>query len=162
MEIILPESLIAFVQSGVSITVGSRDARHVPSLTRALACRVLPDRQTVQLWLSHSQSRQLRLDCAASDAIAAVFSEVTTDRTYQIKGRAVTQLPSSKADQSVLEEHKTAFGDEVAQIGFARAFTHALMHTPDDDVVVLQFCAQSVFDQTPGPNAGNRVDIAPC
>ncbi len=162
MDILLPASLIAFMQSGVSITVGSRDARHVPSIVRALACRVLEDRQTVRLWLCASHSRQLRLDCAASDMIAAVFSEVTTHRTYQVKGNSVSQLTSAAADHVIVDEHKNQFAHELAQIGFNRAFTHGLMHVAQDDVVIVQFRAQTVYDQTPGPNAGQKVEIAPC
>lgn len=159
VSITLPEHIVAFVESGVSITVGSRDARHVPSIVRALACRVLADRHTVRLWLSHAQSCQLRLDCAASNVITAVFSEVTTHRTWQIKGDDVSQRAPEPGDRALVDAHKAAFGYEVAQVGFDRAFTHNLMHTGDDDLVVVQFRAQSVFDQTPGPNAGQKLEL---
>jgi hypothetical protein len=43
----LPEDVAAFIQGGVSITVASRDERFVPSIAKAVGCRVGDDGTTV-------------------------------------------------------------------------------------------------------------------
>jgi hypothetical protein len=141
MALKLADDVIRFVESGVSITAGSRDARCVPSMARVLGCRVEPDGSTLQFWMVASQSAQLRLDCRTSDRLVAVFSQPSTHRTLQIKGDSVAEIPVTAADRIVIEEHIRGFGAEVAPMGFGRTFTQAFFQHEADDVVALRCIA---------------------
>jgi hypothetical protein len=157
MALTLTDDVIRFVESGVSITAGSRDARCVPSMARVLGCRVADDGCTVQFWMVASQSAQLRLDCKTSDRLVAVFSQPSTHRTLQIKGDGVVEVAVQSDDHGVIEKHIRGFGAEVAPMGFGRVFTQAFFQHEAHDVIALRFSARELFDQTPGPEAGRKL-----
>jgi len=157
MTLILPMDVIAFLQAGVSITAGSRDARHVPSMARVLACRVADDGATVHVWLVRSQSEQLLLDCHASGQVAAVFSQPTTHRTLQLKGRFIDAAEAEPSALELIDEHRRLFAEELAQIGFGYGFAGAMVDTLGQPLVVIRFSARELYDQTPGPDAGRRL-----
>jgi len=157
MALTLADDVIRFVESGVSITVGSRDARCVPSMARVLGCRVAADRCTLQFWMVATQSAQLRLDCKTSDRLVAVFSQPTTHRTLQIKGDSVAEIPMTASDGAIIDDHTRDFGAELAPLGFSCVFTHAFFAHEADDVIALSCTAREIFDQTPGPDAGRKL-----
>lgn len=157
MALKLAEDVIRFIESGVSITAGSRDARCVPSMARVLGCRVADDGCTVQFWMVASQSAQLLLDCRTSNRMAAVFSQPTTHRTLQIKGDDVVEVAVMADDHAAIAEHMRGFGAEVAPLGFGRAFTQAFFQHHPGDVIAVRFTARELFDQTPGPDAGRKL-----
>lgn len=157
MPLTLSDEVIQFMESGVSITAGSRDFRHVPSMARALACRVAEDGSQVDLWLVRSHSEQLRLDCRVSGHVAAVFSQPTTHRTLQVKGDYIGEAQDDGSAPGLVDEHRSRFGDELAQIGFSRNFTDAMVNTCGEPLVVVRFAALELYDQTPGPDAGRKL-----
>jgi hypothetical protein len=157
MALMLADDVIRFVESGVSITAGSRDARCVPSMARVLGCRVAADGCTLQFWMVASQSAQLRLDFKTSDRLVAVFSQPTTHRTLQIKGDNVAETAVTLADHDIIKEHICGFNAEVAPLGFGRVFTQAFFQHAADDVIAVRFTARELFDQTPGPDAGRKL-----
>ncbi len=148
-----PDNL-AFIQQGVSINVASRDVRRVPSLTRALSCRVDDAGCRLRIALVRSQSVDLLRDLQKSGAIAVVFTEPSTHRTLQIKGTDAREVTPEPADIACLEHTRTAFTAEIGKLGFDAAFTARLFHVAPDDLVLLAFTPLTVFQQTPGPQAG--------
>ena len=148
-----PDNL-AFIQQGVSINVASRDVRRVPSLTRALSCRLDDAGCKLRIALARSQSVDLLRDVEKSGAVAAVFTEPSTHRTLQMKGIDAREVALEPADQVCLERAHIAFAAEIGKLGFDAAFTARLFHVAPDDLVVLAFTPQTLFQQTPGPQAG--------
>ena len=149
----------AFIQQGVSINVASRDVRHVPSISRALGCRIAPDGRTLDIILNATQCETLIRDLQKTAAIAVVFSQPTTHRSLQIKGCDAVVKPATDADCDLVAFTRTAFGSEIAPLGFPPAFCDRLfMHGPDD-LCVVTFTPDAVFQQTPGVGAGARLDV---
>lgn len=145
---------LAFIQKGVSINVASRDVRRVPSLTRALSCRLDDDGGRLRIAVSRSQGRDLLRDIEKSGVIAVVFTEPSTHRTLQIKGIDAGEVTPDAADFESLARTRIAFGAEIGRLGFDAAFNQRLFHVERDDLAVLAFTPQAVFQQTPGPDAG--------
>ena len=152
-SLLSPDNL-AFIQQGVSINVGSRDVRMVPSLTRALSCRLDNDGQRLRIALARSQSLDVLRDIARSRVIAVVFTQPSTHRTLQIKGFDAEEVPAQEEDALNVERSREVFGADIFPMGFDAAFTARLCHVDADDLVVLAFTPQAVFQQTPGPDAG--------
>ena len=151
----LDTSLVAFITGAVSIIASGRNADNVPDLARAAGCRVDDARLTILL--SASQSTALLGDLAANGQIAVVFSQPSTARTVQLKGRdarPTTLLPDDAARMSAYREGMVA---ELARIGYDAAFTEALFWADPADVVAVTFTPGDAFTQTPGPNAGARL-----
>ena len=151
---VLSAAMIAMVRGGVSTIVSSCDAALRPSIMRAMASTISADGQTVTVYLSRKQSRQLLQDIAASGRMAVVFSQPSTDRTLQLKTRQVNSRKATDADQPILKRYLAAMEWELTQVHIPPVFTRVMLDYDLEDLVVLEFEFQDAFDQTPGPNAG--------
>ena len=149
---------LTFILKGVSISVAARDVRLVPSLTRALGCRLSADGARLRIILVRSQSEDVLRDVDAKGILAVVFTEPTTHRTLQIKGMDGRLEPAVPEDWDCIHFSEQAFAAEIGQLGFDAAFTARLFHADESDVVVISFTPQAVFQQTPGPNAGAQLE----
>jgi len=157
MALILSAELIRFIESGVSLGAASRDKRLLPSLVRVLACRVDRAQGSLRLLLARSQSEQLLRDSLDCDQIALVLSDPLTHRTWQIKGDKVRECVVLSDDLQSIQQHIADFSAVIGALGFAPAFTAALYEHRPDDVVAIRFSPRELFDQTPGPRAGEKV-----
>ncbi len=150
----------AFIQQGISISVASRDVRHVPSIARALGCRLTDGGRQVRLLLVRSHSETLLRDVEKSGQIAAVFTQPTTHRTLQIKGSDARVQPASADDLELVRFSEAAFGREILPLGFSADFNRRLFAHAPDDLCAVTFTPADIFQQTPGPNAGARLETA--
>jgi hypothetical protein len=146
-----------FIQSGVMVSVASRDARHVPSVTRALGCRVAPDRRRVTAFLVASQSEPLLRDLRDTRVIAAVFSQPSTHRTIQLKGTDATLGALEPGDAALIEANRIALTKDMAVLGYTEVFVRTILAYEPADLVAVTFRPTSAFAQTPGPQAGKRL-----
>lgn len=150
----LSDEQAAFLQQGVSITVGTCNAQLVPSVSRALGCKVSPDRQGITLYLSTLQAASVLRDIAANGRIAVVFSEPPTHRTIQIKGGNAVITDLDEDAVGIVEKHEGEFAKSLQAIGFSREFTHGLLRCSKEELIAVMFTLEAAFSQTPGPKAG--------
>ena len=92
-SIALSGDIAAFIQSGISMTLASRDDRFVPSIAKGVGCRVSPGRDAVIVLVFANTAEALLRDVAHSRQLAAVFSQPSTNRTLQIKGATLRPRP---------------------------------------------------------------------
>jgi hypothetical protein len=149
----LDEGLAAFIQGGVSIVAAARASGNRPTIARASGCRVSPD-GSVRLFVARSQAEDFLRGVAESRAIAAVFSEPRTHRTYQLKGSDAALAPLAPGDAALIEEYVDAFSTQLARLGYARDAILAVVRSDPADFVAVSFTPSQAFDQTPGPKAG--------
>ncbi len=157
MALTLADELIRFMESGISLCAASRDKRLLPSLARVLACRVECQQGRVRLLLAKSQCEQLLRDCLASDRIALVLSDPPTHRTWQLKGDGVQVGEPEPGDEDCIRQHLADFAITIGSLGYSQGFTRALFEHAPDEVVALGFTPRQLFDQTPGPRAGEKI-----
>ena len=151
------EANFALLRTGFMVTVASRDAAHVPSVTRALGCRVAPDRRRVTVFLLASQSATLRRDLRETGAIAAVFSQPSTHRTIQLKGSDATLGAIEPGDMELIDANAAAALADLVLSGFPESFARTLFAYDAPDLVAIGFTPSTAFVQTPGPQAGRRL-----
>lgn len=145
----------AFITTaGVSISVGSANAGLRPSLTRGIGCRLAPDRAGVTVFVVAEQSREVLDDVRDTRRVAVVFSQPSSHRTLQLKGRDALVEALVAGDRALIERYRQAFTAELGAIGFGPLFTHALIDSGGGEVVAIRFTPCAAFDQTPGPRAG--------
>jgi len=154
---LLPPDLLAMMERGVSVIVGSRDAALRPSIMRALGSKVEDGGRKVTVFVSRRQSRQLVQDVAATGYIAVVFSEPSSHRTVQMKARRAVLRNAEAADEPVMARYLASMEHEIQQVGFAPHLTRAMLSHKLDDLVAITFEPEVAFDQTPGPKAGTRL-----
>jgi hypothetical protein len=154
---VLDETHAAFIQSGVSVIVASRDAQNAPTLVRAVACRVAPDRRRVTVFFPASQAATLVADLRGTAPIAVVFSQPSTHRTIQLKGRDAAFVPLAAGDRDRMAEQVELLVADLASFGYPERVVRAFLDYAPDDVVAVAFTPAEAYAQTPGPGAGERL-----
>ena len=146
-----------FIQSGLSITVAARGERLVPSIARAVACRVDAARRQVTVLLFSDAAGPLLRDIASNGRVAVCFSQPSTDRTLQLKGLDAITVPASAQDLAVARQSLDRFCVELAQLGWNAELPEALCWRAPANLLGIRFTPESAFDQTPGPGAGRAL-----
>jgi len=149
---VLDAGLCAFIRQGVSIGVATRDASLRPHVVRALGCR--HDGRRVVLFVPSGQAHAVLDDVAATGQVAVVFSQPSTHRTYQLKGRDACAVPLDEADRRLAFECSSAFAADLRSVGYSQAFTAALLRGLDDEIAGIAFTPAEAFEGTPGPRSG--------
>jgi Pyridoxamine 5'-phosphate oxidase len=156
---LLPADVAEFIQSGVSITVASRDDRLVPSIAKAVGCRVNDDGRQVTVLMFASPAEPVARDIARHGQAAVVFSRPSTNRTVQLKGRDVRSVPPQPADVALVRRYLALFGAELAPLGWEQAFVDAVFWHDPSQLLAIRFTPEGAFLQTPGPGAGRALDL---
>ena len=146
-----------FVEGGVSISAASCGSDSLPSLARAIGCRVSDDRRSVSIMVDARQADALLNHVRRSGAVAVVFSEPPTHRTVQLKGSNATVKEASPADLQCVARYRIAFVAVLAGLGYTPALIETFLACADEDVATLTFTPNAAFSQTPGPNAGQAL-----
>lgn len=118
------------------------------------------NRQRIELLFNRSQSQQLLLDLTGSQALAAVFSEPASHRTLQIKGSEIHPGVVDDAKLSLVKTAGERFANALLELGYNKAFTLSLLSCRPAELVAVSFLPQALFEQSPGPAAGNPVVVA--
>ncbi len=158
---LLDAAQAAFLTGPVAINVASHDAERVPSVARAFGCRVSADRREVVVFLSLKRSRRILDDLAAGAPIAAVFSRPKTHETLQLKAADARIQRLAEGDREIMLACGAAFCAEIMALGYSESFSRALMAPAADEGVGIVFTPVAVFEQTPGPKAGMRLEPKP-
>lgn len=151
---LLSDSTVAFIQREVAIDVASCSPQRRPSACRGFACRVSPDRQRLTIFVRRGEASQLLQDVLTQDVIAAVFCLPATEAAIQIKGRGVSLSAATAQDAIAVEHYRQGFVDAIVELGYQRDFGLAYMATEEGQLVAVSFTPEVVFEQTPGPRAG--------
>jgi hypothetical protein len=154
---VLDENNAAFLQSGLSISVGSRDAGHIASIARAVACRVSPDRRRVTVFIPERPAEKVLADIRDCGAIAACFSEPKTHRTIQLKGVDAKVAPLEEGDAALVARQAEGLVAEMKRLGYAEALMRAIFSARAEGLAAIVFTPSAGFAQTPGPRAGSKL-----
>jgi hypothetical protein len=155
---LLDTARAAFLGGPVAINVASRSAVLAPSIARAYGCRVSEDRRRVVIFLSSSRSESVLRDLGAGAPIAVIFSRPKTHESLQLKGMRASVLPLGPGDRERMRTYGKAFAAEICTLGYPAEFAQALLAGVDEDAVGVAFRPNALFEQTPGPHAGERLE----
>lgn len=149
----------AFIQQGVSILIASRDGSNRPCVCRASGCSVRDDGR-VLVFLDENRGRRVLGAVVATNTVAVVFSEPPTHRTIQVKGTDATVV-MAEDHSDVIGAYAAAFADMLTDLGYSARMATALVQLEPTTARAVLFTPTSVFDQTPGPGAGEAVSAVP-
>lgn len=151
----LDSDTIAFIQSGVSISLASIGrSGDLPCMSRGLGCKVLEGGCRVGIFVLRSQSGELLENIRHSGRVANVFSLPSSNRTIQLKGLDARIESFDRADLPVIAGHVEAFLPEVLPLGMTEDVVRAVFAYTPEDVVLVVYTPSAGFSQTPGPQAG--------
>jgi hypothetical protein len=151
---VISPDLAAFLESGIAILVGSRDARLIPECTRGIGARVEAGGAELTVFLPDAVAGPTLTNLRENRRIAVSFSRAEDHRTFQVKGRVLSVEPATERDRADVDRYRCAWATGLGAVGLPPRITLRMVHWPAHAV---RFAVEAVFVQTPGPGAGARL-----
>ncbi len=146
----IPSELVAFLESGISILVGSRDAHLRPEFARGIGARIHPGGGELTVWIPSTTAERTLANVRDNGRLAVCFAAID-HRSFQFKGRTIEVRDAHPDERASLERYRAAIAQHWGQVGMPPRLTHRMIVWPAQ-ALTLQI--ESVFQQTPGPGAG--------
>ena len=143
--------LAAFIQEGVGIHIGSRNAALEPNGARAIAVHVEEGGLHLVVYVAAVAAARILPDLEANGQVAVGFGRPVDDRACQIKGVFVSARAATEAERPSVSAQWGGFLDSLERIGIPRVATTTWVTWP---AVAIRIRANAIFNQTPGPDAG--------
>jgi hypothetical protein len=145
-------SLAEFLEEGLGIHLGTRNARLEPNGVRAVAAFVEPDGHHLVAFVPNVAIARVLPDLEANGQAAVVFGRPIDDRSCQLKGDFLEARPGRPDEQARVIAQFERFRDNLARIGIPRENSARWVTWPATAVRVK---VTALFEQTPGPSAGD-------
>lgn len=146
----IPPEHLAHLSRRVSIIAASRGPGLRPSIMRALGCEVKHEPLRIAVLLSGHAAARVLEDARNTDWIAVVFSEPSTHRTVQFKGREITFAPAGWAEHRLAADYVERLVAELSGLGYPADVIRAVLAHEPGDLVRVEFTPVLSVDQTPG------------
>jgi hypothetical protein len=141
----------AFLEEGLGIHIGTRNEGLQPGGTRAVAVKVEEDGLHIVVYVARAAAKRVLPDLESNGQAAVVFGRPVDDRSCQVKGIFVSARPARTAEREFVHAQWEAYRDKLERIGIPRAAAAAWITWP---ALAIRLKVTTLFEQTPGPNAG--------
>lgn len=143
--------LALFLQQGLAINIGTRNARLEPNAAYAPAALVEADGTHVVIYVPTIGAAAVLADLAANGQAAVVFARPEDDRACQVKGAFVSAREATPDEQPFVLAQWHGFLKQLEMIGTPGESTRTWIVWP---CVAVRLRVTALYSQTPGPDAG--------
>jgi hypothetical protein len=143
--------LAEFLESGLSVVVGTRDGKLEPDGAVAWAVQVHEGGGRLTVFLHEIAAREMLRNLKSHPEIAIDLDQPTSHRACQVKGIYLSSRRARPAERAVVESQLEGFATDLEAIGIPRPMTRAWKVWP---CVALELRVTQLFEQTPGPGTG--------
>jgi hypothetical protein len=155
----LPPHWISHFGDGISTRVAACTPEGRPEISRALAAQVLADGR-IEILLPRDVGDRVLAAVRATAQVAVVTAVPLTHRTLHLKGRDAVVTPATPEHEAPLLRCREAFLAQITPLGFSRGQLMALWYGIElADLDCVRFSISGAWDQTPGPGAGQPVEL---
>ncbi|MCM2269668.1 MAG: hypothetical protein NDJ75_06170 [Thermoanaerobaculia bacterium] len=140
-----------FLESGVSVLVGTRDRLLVPEAARGFGLRVEAGGSELSVFLPHVWGARTVANLRDNARIAVAAARPQDHRSVQVKGAAVDVRDGGPADHADLDRYRERMVADFAVFGYPPRILHRFAVWPCH---VVRLRVEALFEQTPGPRAG--------
>ncbi len=151
----LSPNIITFLERTLAIEVGACSLDFIPSSARAYAVRIEGER--IKLFVERNLASELIQNLLSSNLIAVVLCLPEGEQAIQIKGTDIQLMPVTAEDLPRIQRYCDSFVDTVCPLGYMRPFLAAYIACDTSQVIAISFTPTDIFEQTPGPLAGQLV-----
>lgn len=157
----LPEHWIAHLQQGCTLRVGSSTPEGQPELHFAHGAWALPDGR-IELLVRSVPGADLLAAVRATGRVAVSAGLPSTYRVLHIKGVDAEVLPAYAEQGPKFSQGFEAWIQQIERFGADRRQIMAVMGDLTlADLSCVRFTPLAAWDQTPGPGAGQPIDLLP-
>ena len=148
----LDQSLTEFLECGLAIHIGTRNAAMRPNGCRVTAVRVEEQGRHLVAYLPKAAHPGVLDDLKSNGQAAVSLTRPTDDRAVQVKGEFVSLRDADPSEESFVLGQWQSLLKELDLIGLAPlTSTSTWLMWP---CVAVTVRVTAVFSQTPGPEAG--------
>lgn len=148
----LDKTLTEFLEQGLAIHLGTRNAALKPNGCRVTAVRVEEEGRHLVCYVPSAISPTVLDDLRASRQAAVSFARPTDDRAVQVKGEFVSVREADPSEESFALGQWQGLLTQLDVIGLRPlTSTSSWMMWPCHAITIR---VTEIFSQTPGPEAG--------
>lgn len=149
---------LGFLRSGLSISMAAADSRGIATLCRVLGCHFEDGGRVLNLMVDRDQAAEALVCIETTRRVAVTFSHPISNRTLQFKGCDAQVVPVQSANLDLCRVHTRDFAAVLAVYGWTQEYMDTLLDVREGHVVCVRFSPEAAFEQTPGPQAGVRME----
>lgn len=150
--------LALFLQQGLAINIGTRNARLEPNACYAPAAVVEPGGTHLTVYAPAIGADHVLADLADNGRAALVFARPEDDRACQVKGEFVSSRDATPGERPMIERQWQGFMRQLEAIGMPGEASRRWIVWP---CVAIRLRVTALYTQTPGPDAGAAIRCAP-
>jgi hypothetical protein len=138
----IDKELAAFLEEGIAIQIGTRNARLEPNGARVVAVRVVDAGTRIVAFMPERAAKVVTADLEDNGQATLVFARPPDERSCQVKGVFEGMAGAHRDDERFVRDQWQRWLERLTTIG---------LPLPTLQVRVR---VTALFNQTPGPNAG--------
>jgi hypothetical protein len=147
----IDKTLAAFLEEGIAIQLGTRNASLEPNGVRVAAVRVEDDGRHVVAYVPKVAVRHVLPDLESNGQAALVFARPSDDRACQVKGVFTGSRAATSKERGLVDAQWKGFLKYLEMIGLPGAAFESWRNWP---CIAIRVRVTALFSQTPGPGAG--------
>ena len=146
--------LASFLEEGLSLFIGTRNAAMEPEGARAAALKVDPDGRHLVAYVPEVAFSRIRPNTEENGYVAISVGRPVDDRACQVKGTVVSIRQAEHAERELVAWQWDGFMRQLEMIGIPRGLAAGWTMWP---AVAITVKVTAVFEQTPGAQAGTPI-----
>ena len=148
----LDKSLTEFLEQGLAIHIGTRNARLEPNGARVIAVMVGDEGRQLTAYIPKVATRAVFDDLRDNGQAALSFARPADDRAVQVKGEFIDLRDADASEETFVRNQWQGLLRQLEMVGIPAKASAAWKIWP---CMVVRIRVTSLFSQTPGPDAGS-------
>ncbi|MFD2265205.1 hypothetical protein ACFSM5_20045 [Lacibacterium aquatile] len=153
------KEIAALMESAVMMIIATRNDAQRAAIGRAVGARLIDGGAFVDIYISGTQWSEAVSNCAPGVPVAFTFCRPTDYRTFQVKGAVVDVAVPDSADIATAGRYITGMGTVMLGLGVTQQQFHHWCTA--EGLVRIRLKPHAIFQQTPGPGAGQQIAGGP-
>ena len=153
--LVLPAEVATFLESGLIMHMATRGPDRVPDTVLVPAVRVEEGGTAMTVFVAEALAEATLANVRDNGQVALTATRVTDNRSVQVKGTVVDVRDADASDERFVATVLSLTTEQMALIGMPRSVTTRVVVWP---CLALLVEVREVFDQTPGPRAGQPLE----
>ena len=150
----IPQDVIDITQGAYFAFLGSRSATLTPSLHFVWGLAFQAPENVVSSFVVQNQYEHILRNYRENGRVALTYSDAFSHVAYQLKGRFLQARPLTTAERDIQQQYRAATIAAMQEMGYQAELVKQVISPAD---LALDIEVETIFDQTPGPNAGKEI-----